>query len=92
MGNEAYPHLLARWRLDHLLKATRTSIEQRHSPREARNRDHSPQIEPSESPTCQKAPLPKEEPNPKDLSELKAYLIDLKSMQITLPTMTFDRV
>ena len=91
-GNEAYP---SSWPAGVEIissEATRTSIEQRGIPRVKHEIATMPaEIEQLKA-DLQKAPtLERRASTQKDISEAEAYLIELKSMQITLPTMTFDR-
>ena len=91
-GNEAYP---SSWPAGVEIissEATRTSIEQRGIPRVKHEIVTMPaQIEQLKG-DLQKASTPEQRASiEKDISEGEAYLAELKSMQITLPTMTFDR-
>jgi len=91
-GNEAYP---SSWPAGVEIissEATRTSIEQRGIPRVKHEIVTMPaQIEQLKA-DLQKASTPEQRASiQKDISEAEAYLSELKSMQITLPTMTFDR-
>jgi cyclase len=91
-GNEAYP---SSWPAGVEIissEATRTSIEQRGIPRVKHEIVTMPaQIEQLKA-DLQKASTPEQRASSqKDISEAEAYLAELKSMQITLPTMTFDR-
>src|SRR6266403_2557798 len=91
-GNEAYP---SSWPAGVEIissEATRTSIEQRGIPRVKHEIVTMPaQIEQLKV-DLQKASPPEQRASiQKDISEAEAYLSELKSMQITLPTMTFDR-
>jgi len=91
-GNEAYP---SSWPAGVEIissEATRTSIEQRGIPRVKHEIVTMPaQIEQLKA-DLQKASSPEQRASiQKDISEGEAYLAELKSMQITLPTMTFDR-
>src|SRR6202158_2491781 len=91
-GNEAYP---SSWPAGVEIissEATRTSIEQRGIPRVKHEIVTMPaQIEQLKA-DLQKASTPEQRASiQKDISEAEAYLAELKSMQITLPTMTFDR-
>src|SRR5436309_4567825 len=91
-GNEAYP---SSWPAGVEIissEATRTSIEQRGIPRVKHEIVTMPaQIEQLKA-DLQKASTSEQRASiQKDLSEAEAYLTELKSMQITLPTMTFDR-
>ncbi len=91
-GNEAYP---SSWPAGVEIissEATRNSIEQRGIPRVK----HEIVTMPSEieqlKADLQKVSNPIERASAqKDVSEAEAYLTELKSMQLTLPTMTFDR-
>jgi cyclase len=90
-GNEAYP---SSWPAGVEIissEATRTSIEQRGIPRVKHEIVTMPaQIEQLRA-DMQKASTPEQRASiQKDISEAEAYLAELKSMQITLPTMTFD--
>jgi cyclase len=91
-GNEAYP---SSWPAGVEIissEATRTSIEQRGIPRVKHEIVTMPdQIEQLKA-DLQKVSTPEQRAAiQKDISECEAYLAELKSMQITLPTMTFDR-
>lgn len=91
-GNEAYP---SSWPAGVEIissEATRTSIEQRGIPRVKHEIVIMPaQIEQLKV-DMQKASTPEQRASiQKDIFEAEAYLAELKSMQITLPTMTFDR-
>jgi glyoxylase-like metal-dependent hydrolase (beta-lactamase superfamily II) len=91
-GNEAYP---SSWPAGVEIissEATRTSIEQRGIPRVKHEIVTMPaQIEQLKA-DLQKASTPEQRDSiQKNISEAEAYLTELKSMQITLPTMTFDR-
>ena len=91
-GNEAYP---SSWPAGVEIissEATRTSIEQRGIPRVKHEIVTMPaQIEQLKA-DLQKVSTPEQRASiQKDISECEAYLAELKSMQITLPTMTFDR-
>ena len=91
-GNEAYP---SSWPAGVEIissEATRTSIEQRGIPRVKHEIVTMPaQIEQLKA-DLQKVSTPEQRAAiEKDISEGEAYLAELKSMQITLPTMTFDR-
>ncbi len=91
-GNEAYP---SSWPAGVEIissEATRTSIEQRGIPRVKHEIVTIPaQIEQLKA-DLQKVSTPEQRASiQKDISEDEAYLAELKSMQITLPTMTFDR-
>jgi glyoxylase-like metal-dependent hydrolase (beta-lactamase superfamily II) len=91
-GNEAYP---SSWPAGVEIissEATRTSIEQRGIPRVKHEIVTMPaQIEQLKA-DLQKASTSEQRASiQKDISEAEAYLTELKSMQITLPTMTFDR-
>jgi len=91
-GNEAYP---SSWPAGVEIissEATRTSIEQRGIPRVKHEIvTMPPQIQQLKA-DLQKASTPEQRASiQKDISEAEAYLAELKSMQITLPTMTFDR-
>jgi cyclase len=91
-GNEAYP---SSWPAGVEIissEATRTSIEQRGIPRVKHEIVTMPaQIEQLKA-DLQKVSTPEQRASiQKDISEGEAYLAELKSMQITLPTMTFDR-
>src|SRR5207344_2299915 len=91
-GNEAYP---SSWPAGVEIissEATRTSIEQRGVPRVKHEIVTMPaQIEKLKA-DLQKASTSEQRASiQKDISEAEAYLAELKSMQITLPTMTFDR-
>jgi cyclase len=90
-GNEAYP---SSWPAGVEIissEATRTSIEQRGIPRVKHEIVTMPaQIEQLRA-DMQKASTPEQRASiQKDISEAEAYLAELKSMQITLPTITFD--
>jgi cyclase len=91
-GNEAYP---SSWPAGVEIissEATRTSIEQRGIPRVKHEIVTMPaQIEQLKA-DLQKVSTPEQRASiQRDISEGAAYLAELKSMQITLPTMTFDR-
>src|ERR1700716_1915108 len=91
-GNEAYP---SSWPAGVEIissEATRTSIEQRGIPRVKHEIVTMPaEIEQLRA-DLQKASTPEQRASiQKDISEAEGYLAELKSMQITLPTMTFDR-
>jgi glyoxylase-like metal-dependent hydrolase (beta-lactamase superfamily II) len=91
-GNEAYP---SSWPAGVEIissEATRTSIEQRGIPRVKHEIMTMPaQIEQLKV-DLQKASTPEQRDSiQKNISEAETYLTELKSMQITLPTMTFDR-
>ena len=91
-GNEAYP---SSWPAGVEIissEATRSSIEQRGIPRVRHEIATMPaQIEQLKV-DLQKASTPEQRASlQKDISEAEAYFAELKSMQITLPTMTFDR-
>jgi cyclase len=91
-GNEAYP---SSWPAGVEIissEATRTSIEQRGIPRVKHEIVTMPaQIEQLKA-DRQKVSTPEQRASiQKDITECEAYLAELKSMQITLPTMTFDR-
>ncbi|GAC1668097.1 MAG: MBL fold metallo-hydrolase [Candidatus Acidiferrum sp.] len=91
-GNEAYP---SSWPAGVEIissAATRASIEQRGIPRVKHEIATMPaQIEQLKA-DLQKASTPEKKVSiQKDISDAEAYLAELKSMQITLPTMTFDR-
>src|SRR5438046_4934456 len=91
-GNQAYP---SSWPAGVEIissEATRANIEQRGIPRVKHEIVTMPaQIEQLKA-NLQKASTSEQRASiQKDLSEAEAYLTELKSMQITLPTMTFDR-
>jgi cyclase len=91
-GNEAYP---SSWPAGVEIissEATRTSIELRGIPRVKHEIVTMPaQIEQLKA-DLQKASTPEQRDSiQKNISEAEGYLTELKSMQITLPTMTFDR-
>jgi glyoxylase-like metal-dependent hydrolase (beta-lactamase superfamily II) len=91
-GNEAYP---SSWPVGVEIissEATRTSIEQRGIPRVKHEIVTMPaQIEQLKA-DLQKASTPEHRDSiQKNISEAEGYLTELKSTQITLPTMTFDR-
>src|SRR5256714_12609582 len=90
-GNEAYP---SSWPAGVEIissEATRTSIEQRGIPRVKHEILTMPaEIEQLRA-DLHKASTPEQRASiQKDISEAEGYLAELKSMQITLPTMTFD--
>ena len=91
-GNEAYP---SSWPAGVEIissEATRTSIEQRGVPRVKREIVTMPSEIEQLKADLQKASNPEQRASiQKNISEAEAYLSELKSMQITLPTMTFDR-
>jgi cyclase len=91
-GNEAYPSSWPGGVEIISSEATRASIEQRGIPRVKHEIVTMPaQIEQLRV-DMQKASTPEQRASiQKDLSEAEAYLAELKSMQITLPTITFDR-
>ena len=91
-GNEAYP---SSWPAGVEIissEATRTSIEQRGIPRVKHEIVTMPSGIEQLKADLQKVSDPIQRASiQKDISEAEAYLTELKSMQITLPTMTFDR-
>lgn len=91
-GNEAYP---SSWPAGVEIissEATRTSIEQRGIPRVRHEIVTMPSGIEQLKADLQKVSDPLQRASiQKDISEAEAYLTELKSMQITLPTMTFDR-
>ena len=91
-GNEAYP---SSWPAGVEIissEATRTSIEQRGIPRVKHEIATMPAaIEQLKADLQKASTLEQKASIQKDISEAEAYLAELKSMQITLPTMTFDR-
>jgi len=91
-GNEAYPSSWPGGVEIISSEATRASIEQRGIPRVKHEIVTMPaQIEQLRV-DMQKASTPEQRASiQKNISEAEAYLAELKSMQITLPTMTFDR-
>ena len=91
-GNEAYP---SSWPAGVEIissEATRTSIEQRGIPRVRHEIATMPAtIEQLKADLQKASTLEQRASTQKDISEAEAYLAELKSMQITLPTMTLDR-
>ena len=91
-GNEAYP---SSWPAGVEIissEATRTSIEQRGIPRVKHEIATMPAVIEQLKADLQKASTPERRASiQNDISEAEAYLAELKSMQITLPNMTFDR-
>ena len=91
-GNEAYP---SSWPAGVEIissEATRTSIEQRGIPRVKHEIITMPaEIEQLRSDLQKASSTQQKETITKNLAEAEAYLGELKKMQITLPTMTFDR-
>jgi len=91
-GNEAYP---SSWPAGVEIissEATRTSIEERGIPRVKHEIATMPAaIEQLKTDLQKASTLEQRASSQKDISEAEAYLAELKSMQITLPTMTFDR-
>src|SRR6202035_2874369 len=91
-GNEAYP---SSWPAGVEIissEATRTSIERRGIPRVKHEIATMPAaIEQLKADLQKASTLQQRASIQKDISEAEAYLAELKSMQITLPTMTFDR-
>ena len=91
-GNEAYP---SSWPAGVEIissEATRTSIEQRGIPRVKHEIVTMPaQIEQLKADLQKASTTEQRDSIQKNISEAEAYLAELKSMQITLPTMTFDR-
>jgi cyclase len=91
-GNEAYP---SSWPAGVEIissEATRTSIEQRGIPRVKHEIATMPAaIEQLKADLQKASALELRASIQKDISEAESYLAELKSMQITLPTMTFDR-
>ncbi len=91
-GNEAYP---SSWPAGVEIissEATRSSIEQRGIPRVKHEIVSIPAEIDGLKAELQKASTPEQRASiQKEISESEAYLGELKSMQITLPTMTFDR-
>src|SRR6476661_5432422 len=91
-GNEAYP---SSWPAGVEIissEATRTSIEQRGIPRVKHEIATMPAAIEQMKADLQKASTVEQRASiQKDVSDAEGYLAELKSMQITLPTMTFDR-
>src|SRR6476646_807947 len=91
-GNEAYP---SSWPAGVEIissEATRTSIEQRGIPRVKHEIATMPAaIEQLKADLQKASTLEQRASIQKDVSDAEGYLAELKSMQITLPTMTFDR-
>jgi glyoxylase-like metal-dependent hydrolase (beta-lactamase superfamily II) len=91
-GNEAYP---SSWPAGVEIissEATRANIEQRGVPRVKHEIITMPQEIEKLKADLAKAPDPKQKDEiQKNLQQAEAYLAELKSMQVTLPTMTFDR-
>ena len=91
-GNEAYP---SSWPAGVEIissEATRTSIEQRGIPRVKHEIATMPAAIEQLKADLQKASTVEQRASiQKDVSDAEGYLAELKSMQITLPTMTFDR-
>jgi len=91
-GNQAYP---SSWPAGVEIissSATRTNIEQRGIPRVKHEIATMPQEIESLKNDLSKATDPaKKEQIRSNLAQAEAYLAELKSMQVTLPTMTFDR-
>ena len=91
-GNQAYP---SSWPAGVEIissSATRTNIEQRGIPRVKHEIATMPQEIESFKNDLSKATDPaKKEQIRSNLAQAEAYLAELKSMQVTLPTMTFDR-
>src|SRR5215467_14050926 len=91
-GNEAYP---SSWPAGVEIissEATRTSIEERGIPRVKHEIATMPAaIEQLKTDLQKASTLEQRASIQKDISEAEAYLAELKSMQVTLPTMTFDR-
>jgi len=91
-GNEAYP---SSWPAGVEIissEATRTSIEKRGIPRVKHEIATMPAAIEQLKADLQLASAPEKRASiQKDISESEAYFAELKSMQITLPTMTFDR-
>jgi cyclase len=91
-GNEAYP---SSWPAGVEIissEATRANIEQRGVPRVKHEIITMPQEIEKLKAELAKASDPKQKDEiQKNLQQAEAYLAELKSMQVTLPTMTFDR-
>src|SRR4249920_502994 len=91
-GNQAYP---SSWPAGVEIissEATRTSIEQRGIPRVKHEIATMPAaIEQLKADLQKASTLEQRASIQKDVSDAEGYLSELKSMQITLPTMTFDR-
>jgi cyclase len=91
-GNEAYP---SSWPAGVEIissEATRASIEQRGIPRVKHEIVTMPaQIEQLKMDLQKASTSEQRDTIQKEISEAEAYLSELRSMQITLPTMTFDR-
>jgi cyclase len=91
-GNEAYP---SSWPAGVEIissEATRANIEQRGIPRVKHEIITMPQEIEKLKADLAKASDPKQKDEiQKNLQQAEAYLAELKSMQVTLPTMTFDR-